>query len=362
MPDLPSLLIVISAHGFGHLSQISPIINGLYEHVPNLRITIQTEMPEATVKRRVSCPFTLVNHTADIGMLMSGPTVIRWEDSLQAYRRFHRHWHEHMDSQSAILQKHQPDLVMTDIPYLPLAAAADLGIPAIAYSSLNWVDIIEANPDIAARMQPELETMREAYGRAECFIQPEPSMPMPWLAERCPIGPVMEAGESLRQHLIEDLGIDSAQKLVLVSLGGIPLASPLSHWPKIPGVHWLIPDSHGAARADVNAWEDDRYKFTDLIASVDLVVTKPGYGMFTEIAACGVPALNVARPDWGETEVLERWIKRHVPFKTVPLNRLLQGEISSEITALLDAPRGRPIEPTGIRDAVKRLAPRLYPV
>ena len=317
-------------------------------------------MPEATVKRRVVCPFELVNHTADIGMLMSGPTIIRWEDSLQAYRKFHRHWDEHMASQAAILQQHKPDLVLTDIPYLPLAAAADLGIPAMAYSSLNWVDIIEANPDIAARMQPELETMRNAYQQAECFMQPEPSMPMPWLTERCPIGPVMEVGKSLRRRLIEDLGIDSAQKLVLVSLGGIPLASPLSHWPQIPGVHWLIPDSHGASRADIHAWDDDRYKFTDLIASVDLIVTKPGYGMFTEIAACGVPALNVARPDWGETEVLERWISRHVPFTTIPLEQLLQGEIASEITELLAAPKGKPVAPTGIAEAVERLAPQLH--
>ena len=34
-----------------------------------------------------------------------------------------------------------PDIVMTDVAYLPLAAAGLLGIPSVSLCSLNWADI-----------------------------------------------------------------------------------------------------------------------------------------------------------------------------------------------------------------------------
>ena len=356
---MPNLYVVISAHGYGHLSQIAPVINGLHDCVSGLHITVQTEIPRALIENRLTCPFEQVRHTADIGMLMSGPTVIRWEDSLHAYQAFHRDWDVHLHAQTALFSRHRPDLVLTDIPYLPIEAARALGIPVVAYSSLNWLDIIEVNDAIAARMRSELEVMRRAYRQAACFIQPAPSMPMPWVKNRREVGPVMLVGENVRTRLDADLGLVPGDRLVLISLGGIPLDSPLEQWPVIPGVQWVIADSSAVRREDVHVWDEKRYRFVDMLASADLVITKPGYGMFTEIAAVGVPALNIARPDWGESAVLETWLGEHVSLKTIPLEQLLAGDIGDEVTTLLQAPRGKPVAPTGISEAVAALSPYL---
>ncbi len=360
MPDpVPSLLVVISAHGYGHLSQIAPVIDGLYRVVPALEVTVQTEIPQRLIARRLDSPFSQVEQTADIGMLMAGPTVIRWEDSLAAYRQFHRDWDHHMQRQLAVFDDVRPDLVLTDIPYLPIEAATQRGIRVAAYSSLNWADIIDVNAVIAGKMQDELKQMRDAYQQAEYFIQPEPSMPMTWLRNRCPVGPVMRVGENIRDRIDADLGLKAGDRLVLASLGGIPLDTPLACWPRLPGVHWMIADSPTVDRDDIHLWDEQRYRFIDVLASADLVITKPGYGMFTEIAAVGVPALNIARPDWGETAVLEAWLAKHVALRTIPLAQLLAGEITAEVEELLEAPRGEPVAPTGIAEAVAMLAPML---
>ncbi len=356
---MPSLYVVISAHGYGHLSQITPVINGLHARVANLQVTVQTEIPRPLIEKRLSCPFDQVEHTADIGMLMAGPTVICWEDSLHAYQAFHRDWDGQMRQQRAIFDARRPDLLLTDIPYLPIVAARESGIPAVAYSSLNWVDILEVNSAIASQMRPELAMMRDAYQQAACFIQPEPSMPMSWLENRRPVGPVMLVGENRRTDLDADLGLAQGDKLVVVSLGGIPLDSPLANWPQLPGVHWIIADSPTVQRGDIHRWDESRYRFIDMVASADLVITKPGYGMFTEIAAVGVPTLNIARADWGESAVLEAWLGRHVALKTVPLAQLLGGDVADEVSALLQAQRGIPVPPSGIDEAVELLLPLL---
>lgn len=39
MPRPPHLLAAISSHGFGHLSQVAPVVNRLLELIPQLKIT-----------------------------------------------------------------------------------------------------------------------------------------------------------------------------------------------------------------------------------------------------------------------------------------------------------------------------------
>jgi UDP-N-acetylglucosamine:LPS N-acetylglucosamine transferase len=37
--------------------------------------------------------------------------------------------------------------------------------------------------------------------------------------------------------------------------------------------------------------------FVEIVASADIVITKAGYGIITEVAAAGVPALFIRRDD-----------------------------------------------------------------
>ncbi len=47
----------------------------------------------------------------------------------------------------------------------------------------------------------------------------------------------------------------------------------------------------------------------ELLASADLVITKPGYGTFVEAACHGVPVLYLERPDWPEAPALCDWLE-----------------------------------------------------
>ena len=98
------------------------------------------------------------------------------------------------------------------------------------------------------------------------------------------------------------------------------------------------------------------FSFIDLMASVDLVVTKTGYGMLVEAACNGVPLLFLARPDWPEWPWLEAWIEdlglgRPLPADPDELARMLRER---------DLPARRPgIVPTGIAEAADAIEARL---
>ncbi|MCK7576803.1 MAG: hypothetical protein MZV65_13620 [Chromatiales bacterium] len=70
------------------------------------------------------------------------PLEAKVAESLAAYRAFHAEWDARLAWQESVLRKAAPDLVLADVPYLSLAAAARLDIPRSALCSLNWADIL----------------------------------------------------------------------------------------------------------------------------------------------------------------------------------------------------------------------------
>jgi hypothetical protein len=355
----PHLFIALSSHGFGHLAQLSPVVNALCERIPHLRLTLQSDLPEWKLQSRIDWPFELIRQAPDVVIPMAGPTKVLWPETFQAYRDFHADWDDRMVAQQHLFTQSQPDLLLADVPYLPLAAAAKMGIPAIAFCSLSWLDILLEHPQAEAELAEPLEVMRQSYSAARCFIQPEPSIPMEWLPNRCPVGPIAAPGQDCRNSIVQALGIGSESKLVVVGLGGISSAKAHRNWPQQTNVHWLVDSDDWIDRPDVHDQAELNVGFRDLVCSADVFITKPGYGSFTEAAGCGIPVLNVARERWAETPYLEAWLEGRVPFETISLEQLQAGDFVAALARLLEHSQAEPSKLDGVDAAVEILLPWL---
>jgi UDP-N-acetylglucosamine:LPS N-acetylglucosamine transferase len=75
-----------------------------------------------------------------------------------------------------------------------------------------------------------------------------------------------------------------------------------------------------------------------VLASVDAVLTKPGYGTFAEAACAGVPVLYVSRGEWPEQPYLVNWLRQHGVCREVANDRLLGGNLSEELQQLWSQP------------------------
>ena len=64
------------------------------------------------------------------------------------------------------------------------------------------------------------------------------------------------------------------------------------------------------AHPDAVVLESLPLNFSDLLASSDVLLCKPGYGSFAEAACSGIPALYVNRPDWPEAPALIEWLQQ----------------------------------------------------
>jgi len=327
------LLVAITAHGYGHAAQVAPVINVLYERLPQLQVTVLSSLPGVFLRGRIQGDFRQIDRAPDFGLIMHSALDIDLEASAAAYAALHADWQAQVDAEADFLRGLAADLLLADVPYLTLAAAAQAGIPAVALCSLNWADIYRHYFSARAEAPGILAQMEAAYGSARAFLCPEPSMPMPFLTNRVPVGPIAAQGRNRREALLEKLQLEHDQALVLVAPGGVDTRFAIEGWPQGQGIHWLVSERWQVQHADASPLERSGPGFTDLVASCDAVLGKCGYGTVTECAVNGTPLLYIPRPDWPEEDTLRCWLEARAAALPVARHCLETGDLRATVLA-----------------------------
>ena len=353
---MPHLYIAVTAHGYGHVAQVAPIADALSRRLPGLRVTLQGTVPRAFVAARMPAACRYLEQAADVVLPMDGPLRARWEEGLEVYRAFDAEHPHHLARQRALLEQDPPDLLLADVPWLPLQAARELGIPAVGLCSLNWFDILAQSPVGPLLPASLVEHMRTAYAGAELFLRPAPSMPMAWLPNGRDIGPIATRHRRDPAAVRALLGLSRRTRLVLMQFGG---AGRLSlgddrQWPD--DVQILTPDAAAAdGRERVSLVGGPGLNLLDVLASCDVLITKPGYGAFAEAACNGIPVLYVPRGDWPEEPYLVDWLAKRVPTRALDRDDLSAGRIAGPLMELLNIGPVTPVPATGVDEALELL-------
>jgi hypothetical protein len=350
------VLATISAHGLGHLAQSAPVLNALRRSLPQLRLTVASMLPEARLRQRIAGDFLIEAEMLDLGFLMHDALRVDLPASAAAYRTLHAGWDERVAQCTQWLASLQPDVLLCNAAYLPLAAAARLGLPAFGMSSLNWADLFAHLYAGESWAPPIHAQMLQAYQSAKAFIKLTPGMDMPALPRGVWAGPVASLGRPRREELSARLHTAPGQRIVLIAFGGFDARLPLAQWPRDAGLRWLVPQAWGIEHARAATIESLGWPFGDLMASVDAVIGKPGYGTFVEAACHGTPMLYAARPGWPEQAPLVQWLRTHGRALQVDAAALRSGELAGTLAALWQVPVPPLVEPHGADEVAALLA------
>ena len=351
MPHPPHLFADISFHGFGHIAQTAAVLNELFRRIPDLQLTIRCAAPRDFLDSRIQGHFEHIPEATDFGMRMSSAVDVLVQESAQDYANLHRDWKNRVSRESETLRRVAPDLVLSNVSYLTLAAAECAGIPAVGMCSLNWADISWPYFSKIAGAAEIRAQILSAYNSAACFIKLQPCMRMPDLLNTREVGTVARTGINRRAEIDALLGLDSSEKLVLVGMGGIQMRLPMEQWQPIPGVRWIVQRSWQVDHPAVIELETLGMHFTDVLRSCDALITKPGYGSFAEAAVNGIPVLYLARPDWPEEPYLVEWLEQNGRCMEVRSEQFQNNDLGASLRALWALPPTEPVVPNGVEQA-----------
>lgn len=357
MSDHKHLWLVLTAHGFGHAAMSAPVVRLLKKMDPELRVTVQSGgLPLDFLQDRLGQQFETVCGTPDFGLVMESATSVNAEKTAMAYQCLHQNLTREIDAETERLLAAQPDLVLSNVSYVAVAAAARAGIPAVALCCLNWADLYwhycSMYPD-AKKIHRE---MLECYHQADLFLRPLPAMPMPDLHTRV-IGPIAMLGSDRKKEMRCRLSLSEETRVGILAFGGVAMSFGLERLPYLPGWHWLSDDDQAiASRSDMSSWQELDIPLVDIIHSCDLIISKPGYNTFSEAGVNGTPLLWIERPGWPENTYLDQWLKQNGKCEKITAEKLFDPQsLAKVIDTLFRLQTPAAALPTGTQEAAEIL-------
>ncbi len=353
----PHLWLALSPHGFGHAAMTAPVIAQLRRRLPSLRLTIQTgpSVPRDFLESRYGTDFILVHEIPDFGLSMLSATKIDEAASAKRYQSLHAHWPLVVAAEAERLRQAAPDLVLANVPYVTMAAAAKAKIRVVGFSSLQWLDIYRQYLGHRPEAAEIIGQMAAAYNSAATFLRVTPAMEMPSLTNIQDIGPVGSCGMTRKAELRRALNAGEGEKIGLIAFGGIDHDLDLSRWPRLEGWTWLSTLPCPPGREDLRPWKSAGFSYADMAASVEVIITKPGYGTFVEAAMAGIPVLYQTRLDWPECPHLDNWLKKNGRGMEIQVEELLAGGLPEKLQKLFSLCVPRLAEASGNVEAASVL-------
>lgn len=356
---MPLIWAAISAHGFGHAAQVVPVLNALGRLMPGLRVLLRTTVPASFFHNRLGIPWEISAVQQDVGCVQNGPLIIDMEATWLEHARFHATWGERIQVEVEAMRTVRPDVVLADTPYLALAAGAEAAIPTVALVNLTWDLILSEFPaprHIDHRLL--LRSMGQAYARADLALRMTPALKMENFGRIIDIGPIAEPASAAREQLANILGLAPGERTVLVGFGGIPLTSlPFAELERLTGYRFLIDGPTPPESTRFTSSKSLPFSFKTLLASVDVVMTKPGYGIVVEAVALQRPLVYVRRFNFADERSLVDYLHQYGRAVQLSLEDFTEGrwEAALRRAATLPMPT-TPLPPiTGAEDAANHV-------
>jgi L-arabinokinase len=277
-------------------------------------------------------------------------------------RRFMARLPDLVGTEAAALRAIDARLVVSDVPALGIAAARAAGLPAVALSNFTWdwvyaayegaEDVVSQVAEIYAASDVALRL--PMWGGFASFPR---IIDLPFIARRSRRDP-----REVRRHF----GLPEHERLVLSSFGGYGVDGlDLDAISRLSGYRVIVsagmPGSAARAPAGPAASTDTQagrttategglirldeptlyrggYRYEDLVRAVDVVVTKPGYGIIAECLANDTALVYTSRGHFVEYDVLVKAMPALLRCAFISQDDLFAGRWVDALDAALAQP------------------------
>lgn len=331
---MPSIVFYVSGHGFGHASREIEVINAVAPRLPGWEIVVRSAASRWLFDRTARPPVTLLDSPCDTGVVQFDSLRLHEDETIRAADAFYAQLPHLVAHELTYLRRHDARLVVSDAPPLACAAAAAHGIPSVVLSNFTWDWIYKAYAAPLATAPHLIPTMEDAYRHAAAawrlplhggFETFDRVIDVPFVARHATLP---------RDEVRRRLGLPVDARLALSSFGGYGLQGfDLAALDCTDGWQVVVTGRGGAPVQvprcvqfiDDNAVYDKGMLYEDLVAAVDVVVTKPGYGIVSECIANRTALLYTSRGRFAEYDVMVEQMPRFLRCEYIDLESLLAG-------------------------------------
>ena len=306
---------------------------------------IRSAVSPALLARTVRVPYTLLAGPCDTGVVQASSVQHDDRATVDAAIAFYADYPRRVEDELRALRGAGVDLIVSDVPPMAFDVAAALGVPAVAIANFTWHWIYEAHPGFAERAPHVLDAIRRAYGTATLALE------LPFGAgfdvfprvERVPL--VARRPAQPRAATRAHFGLPAGRRAALLSFGGYGMPSLdlgaidcLDDWTIVTTDRTSATAGAGAAIVIAEDAFTHGFRYEDLVAAVDVVVTKPGYGIIAECIASNTALLYTSRGAFREYDLLVAEMPKYLRCGFISQEDLFAGRWRDRLELLLGQP------------------------
>ena len=335
-----TLVYYITAHGYGHGVRSADIIRACHELEPRWNIIATTALPRAFIQSRLHLPPENLRPGAfDVGMIQDDALTVDLSRTLEALTHQMAQREQLIAAEVEFLRSVNAGLVAADIPSIPLEAAARLDIPRVAIGNFGWNWIYAPCAERDARWKPLIERIEEGYRCAQKLYRLPFAEPMTVFSNPVDIPLLARPGKPDRQAVERLTQADPEKEWVLIAftkLNWPPEA--LARIARLEDCEFFTLKPVEWPGSCVHCLDPRDIFFSDLLASVDCVISKPGFGLVSECIVNRKPLIYVEREHFPEYEILATCIHRHLPAVCITQQQLYSGSLEAALQAIETTP------------------------
>lgn len=344
--NVPTLLAYISGHGFGHASRTIELLNAIADRAPGLRIAVRTSVAPWLFTATARSGIVVTPVECDTGAVQIDSLRLDERETIRRAERFMATFGDRVAAETAVIAREDAALVIADAPPLGIAAGRAAGRTTVLLGNFTWDWIYAAYPGGAAVGA----AIGDVYATADLtlrlplhggFATCRNVHDLPFIARR---------SRRVRDEVRQALGLPADRPLALVSFGGYgvggldleALADTAGYGIVMTGTTLVdgVPlQARGSVGALVPLDEPAMYarglRYEDVVKAVDVVVSKPGYGIIAECLANGAALLYTSRGHFVEYDVLVAGMPRYLRTRYIDQATLLSGHWGPALDALL---------------------------
>jgi hypothetical protein len=305
----------ISPHGFGHAARAAAVMASLREIDPAIAIEIFTTVPEWFFMDSIGAHFEYHSKITDVGLVQKNPLhadLAKTIDQLNCFLPFNS---SHIGRMADEIKGFSCELVVCDISPMGIAVAKEAGLPSVLVENFTWDWVYQEYLDFDSRLISHISYLRSLFDAADYHVQTEPVCRPSSKADLTTL-PVSRRARSCPEDVRKRLGVPPNSKLVMVTMGGIPLDyDSMGELTVSQDIHFVIPGGRNSKEISDNLIflpHHSGFFHPDLINASDAVVGKVGYSTLAEVYHGGVPFGYIKRSHFQESEILAGYIRNHM--------------------------------------------------
>lgn len=359
----PAIAYFITPHGFGHASRAAAVMAALSELSPQIRFELFTTSPQWIFKDSLETEFGYHPVTTDIGLIQTTPLEEDLAATVLALDRLLPFDGARVRRLAEEIVRLDCRLVVCDIAPLGIAVARAAGLPSVLVENFTWDWIYSGYLADGPGLLPHIEYLSALFQQADHHLQTTPVChPVPTAQN---IAPISRKAKSTRERVRSRLGVSESDRMVLVSMGGVPDRFdfldrlPLEMEPLL-----VIPGADGRPcphpKVILLPAHSEFYP-PDLMTAADALVAKAGYSTVAEAYRAGLPFGYVRRPLSPESASLEEFIIRHLPARSICPEAYADGSWIDALPDLLRLPRTTPTGANGADQTARYIQRVIFP-